>query len=110
MTAKQYQHAMRGLQAFADRVERHENLAANYNSLRSRAVEMERAQQWRPIAEAPRDGTRILGTWANTWADDAPHIEAIECGELGIWFYSFDGDGPPHHNPPTHFRPLPPAP
>ena len=43
MTAKQYENAMRGIHAFADRVERNENLAAKYNALRSHAAEMTRA-------------------------------------------------------------------
>ena len=61
---------------------------------------------WKPICEAPRDGTKVLGTWASTWPD-SPHIEAVTCnGEY--WWYAYDGDSP--SVPPTHFQPLPEPP
>lgn len=62
---------------------------------------------WQPINTAPRDGTRILATWAHTWRT-GPHIEVLETGEEGYWFYTFDGDAPVEE--PTHWMPLPPDP
>jgi len=74
-----------------------------YEKLRARAVEMERAQQWRPIEEAPRDGTFILLGWSghDDWTCAA-------CWSEGGW--SADNFLEPWLTQPTHFRPLPPAP
>lgn len=70
-----------------------------YTRLRARAVEMERAQQWRPIAEAEKDG----------------HILAAAIGQYRPWVAMWSNDRwfvCDHHanRKPTHFRPLPPAP
>lgn len=64
--------------------------------------------KWQPIETAPRDGTRILATWAYTWSQSGVHIEACEFGESGGWFYTYDGDAP--STPPTHWMPLPEPP
>jgi Protein of unknown function (DUF551) len=63
---------------------------------------------WQKIETAPKDGTRVLATWAQTWTQSGPHVEACEVGEAGLWFYSYDGDEP--GTPPTHWMPLPPPP
>ncbi len=63
---------------------------------------------WRPIETAPKDGTRILATWDETWRNDRPHIEVCEAGEEGGWFYGYYGDAPAI--PPTHWMPLPEPP
>lgn len=49
---------------------------------------------WRPIAEAPKDGTRILGIWRDGL------IETVEWSA----FWSEVDDMP------THWQPLPPPP
>ena len=100
------------------------DLAAAYTRLRSRAVEMERALEWRPIEEAPRDGTEI-----DVWREDAGVIRARwtalsefltdkeleqytldEIDEPGWFFADFVSGGRLDDGEPTHFRPLPPAP
>ena len=79
-----------------------DDLRGKYDDLRARAVEMERAQQWRPIAEAPRDGTSVLLGWSghDDWTCTA-------CWSEGGW--SAD-NYLEWMTQPTHFRPLPPAP
>lgn len=67
---------------------------------------------WQPIETAPKDGTVIVATWQDTWADvgtKSPHIhiEGMYFAE-GSWWYSYDGDGP--SRPPTHWMPRPDAP
>ena len=84
-------------------------LAIFYTRLRARSVEMERALQWRPIAEAPviaglhEQVPRCL-VWSNRVGvqmgrafvqDGEPYASAD--GYNGEWGF-------------THFRPLPPAP
>ncbi len=64
-----------------------------------------RTEAWQPIETAPSGP--VLATWATTWPK-APHIEVCERGELGGWFYSYDGDAP--NDEPTHWMPLPSAP
>jgi hypothetical protein len=84
-------------------------LTAAYTRLRSRAVEMERALQWRPIDEAPKDLTRV-DIWGFTPDDKRPRRFA-DCEReegMGWWCdslrrYVSDKNA-------THFRPLPPAP
>lgn len=63
---------------------------------------------WQPIETAPRDGTQVLATWYDTWKRGAPHVEVCETGDVGVWFYSYDGDRP--RTPPTHWMPLMPPP
>lgn len=66
------------------------------------------ASAWRPIAEAPKDGIRVLGTWESTWLK-SPHIEVVTWDNDGrYWWYVCDGDQP--NCPPTHFMPLPEPP
>jgi hypothetical protein len=95
-----------------------------YTRLRARAAEMERALQWRPIEEAPRDGTEI-----DVWREDAGVIRArwtslsefltdkemeqytLEYIDEPGWFFAdFVSGGRLDDGDPTHFRPLPPAP
>ena len=78
------------------------DLQAAYTRLRARAAEMERAQQWRPIAEAPRDGTSVILGWSghDDWTCTA-------CWSEGGW--SAD-NYLEWMTQPTHFRPLPLAP
>ena len=54
------------------------------------------AMQWRPISEAPRDGTRILIT------NKTPFVSRYQ---YGVW----DVDGGQVYNA-THWMPLPPPP
>jgi len=78
------------------------DLADAYTRLRARAAEMERAQQWRPIAEAPRDGTSVLLGWSghDDWTCTAYwNGDAWSADNFLEWMTQ-----------PTHFRPLPPAP
>jgi len=58
--------------------------------------------EWQPIETAPRDGSNVLATWADSWPK-SPHVEAVYFSE-GDWFYSYDGDM--HSRPPTHWQPL----
>jgi len=86
-----------------------EELSDAYTRLRARAVELERAQQWRPIAEAPV----IAGL----------HEQVPRClvwsSRVGVQMgHAFVQDGEPYASADgyngewgfTHFRPLPPAP
>lgn len=56
------------------------------------------AMQWRPISEAPKDGTRILTT-QNNYPDDIFCDRYVT--EQNRWGYDSN---------PTHWMPLPPAP
>lgn len=42
---------------------------AEIAAMRSRIAELEAAQEWQPIHDAPRDGTRILGITENGFCD-----------------------------------------
>ena len=61
------------------------------------------AVQWRPISEAPMDGTPILGCVSGVMATvsfrygDFSLIECGRCAEDGVWW-------------PDHWMPLPPPP
>lgn len=83
------------------------DLAAAYTRLRARAVEMDRALQWRPIDEAPRDGSEV---WA--YNGEQVRMKWIEGDEYALWIYADEllTDADPTPEQPTHFRPLPPAP
>lgn len=61
------------------------------------------APQWKPIAEAPKDGTRILGTSLGT----AIHCYYWRAGAFQSWFIEY-AEGAPWQ--PTHWMPLPAAP
>jgi len=63
--------------------------------------------QWQPIETAPKDGTQILVTWADTWDTGGPHIELCEYGGER-WMYTYDGDCP--SEPPTHWMQRPNGP
>ena len=71
-------------------------------------------QGWQPIASAPKDGKHVLATWARTWKQNSPHIEACyyvkERPRFGYWAYAYDGDAPPKNDQPTHWMPLPAPP
>jgi hypothetical protein len=68
------------------------------------ALEDAEAAAWRPMEEAPKDGSGILGYVWPEW------IEGFFWnGET--WCYLSDGDGPTkNEHQPTHWRPLPPPP
>lgn len=73
--------------------------------LKSELESLKAAQGWNPIETAPKDGSNILATWIDTWAD-APHIESVTWSG-DHWFYTYDGDSPQKGNEPTHWMPLP---
>lgn len=63
-----------------------------------------RASQWRPISEAPKDGTRILID-GETWArEDSPEIAFWDGEHWNAADISYD------HDQPTHWMPLPSLP
>jgi len=82
--------------------------------------------QWRPISEAPRDGTSILlftkchgavEGWFSPgeWSEDTPISPADYSG--AVWVCADDAfqieveeTEPMHHGTATHWMPLPPAP
>jgi hypothetical protein len=69
------------------------------------ALEAAEAEAWRPISDAPRDGTRVL-LWEPTyaevgWFDTEPQFDLPP---EGCWFTGL------HMTHPTHFRPLPASP
>lgn len=73
-------------------------ILAENQALRARVAEVE--NPWRPMNEAPRDGTRVVG--------------ATEYGAVIVWFdedgwYS-DFSAFPMRPGPTHWMPLPPIP
>lgn len=74
---------------------------------------------WRPIATAPRDGSRI----ALLIPYSRDKFTEAQCTDAGYWqpdnskyapawarkaggFFHFDGDDGPHDIQPTHWRPL----
>ena len=70
---------------------------------------LRQARRWRPIDTAPRDGTVVLATWADSWGlaitlGEGPRFAACEYGER--WLYSDGGDPIPPHDLPTHWVPL----
>lgn len=79
-------------------------------------------QGWRPISEAPKDGTRIILTNGNTvaegeWLHVEPFVKEVRDGE-GRYIDQIENEG--HDDwidciggmlpPPTHWMPLPPPP
>jgi len=60
------------------------------------------AQEWRPISEAPRDGTAVLLCGMDA---GCPYVLVGYFWRLaGKWSVE------PHYPPPTHYRPLPAGP
>jgi hypothetical protein len=59
---------------------------------------------WRPIAEAPKDGTSIMGYWLGGKHDCAIHATKFHNGR----WWEPNEDYP--QCPPTHWMPLPAAP
>lgn len=70
-----------------------------------RAAQSQPVSQWRPISEAPRDGTRMLA-----WASPCIEVSFVAYDEDSkCWFCP----NSPHltvHTEPTHFMPLPSPP
>jgi hypothetical protein len=63
-----------------------------------------RPSPWRPISDAPKDGSIVLGFMNPTW------IEGIQFYE-DEWFYPSTGDAASKYKTqPTHFMPLPEPP
>lgn len=57
-------------------------------------------REWRPISEAPKDGSRVL-----LWCEEC---NAPFSGQFyGITEWSYDYKIPPFKYQPTHFQPLP---
>lgn len=67
------------------------------------ALRAHEAQGWRPISEAPKDSTGIIG-----W------FPVCRCSFDMVWngerWSSFGGQGDFYGEQPTHFMPLPPPP
>ena len=63
------------------------------------AIDAYERAMWRPISEAPRDGTEVLAAFKGQfrWIVFKAH-----CGAHGL--------SAPGHAPPTHWRPLPVGP
>jgi hypothetical protein len=79
----------------------------------ARHREQARADAWRPIETAPKDGTEIV-----LWPALRRPIDGVVPPTTGAW-YTLSGEGlwydlsVGHHNgfwKPTHWMPLPPAP
>lgn len=69
------------------------------------AIAAYEAAQWRPIEEAPKDGTFVL-----LWANGLVELGIWNSEDL-MWPWSIDGGADAlDSDTPTHFRPLPPAP
>ena len=67
------------------------------------------ATEWRPIATAPRDGTRLLLYWFGSCGADEIQVGRWENPGIGDYpGYWVDGYGGSCE--PTHWRPLPPRP
>lgn len=75
--------------------------AAFLAGYRARQVE----EEWRPISEAPKDGTPILG-WRKGW--ERPGVVAY-FGSYWCWDLA-DAKIIPSDSEPTHFKPLPAPP
>lgn len=74
-------------------------LANAYNDLRARAIAMERAQQWRPLSDAPSSSPCLV-------TDGETVEKARWMPRLKQWRF-------PHAKlriTPTHWQPLPPPP
>ena len=67
--------------------------------------------QWQPIETAPKDGTRILAYWPDTYGNNsAVQVETWwgPWGKASTWQSAFEwADGA---CVPTHWMPLPPPP
>lgn len=64
---------------------------------------MEDAMKWRPIEDAPKDGTPIIGAWQclnGTW-----DMDIVRFVDWDWWNYYFDGT-----HTPTHWMTLPDPP
>jgi len=88
-----------------------------YTRLRARAVELERAQQWRPIVEAPKGALdehgedMLFDLWAGGERYPNCWWHVFPMGGEGDWVITKHADGSfTCIENPTHFRPLPPAP
>jgi len=73
---------------------------------------------WQPIATAPRDGTWILAYWPSTGGDSKVGLRTHPAFDMAVWcrptewlveHWAANGKWTPG-DPPTHWRPLPPAP
>lgn len=80
--------------------------SASQAAMRAALEAAERAA-WRPIEEAPKDGTALL-VWDARWKECMrAACTGAHSDVRGDWFSVSDGYWLPN---PTHFRPLPPPP
>lgn len=63
------------------------------------------AAAWRPIEEAPKDGTKV-----NIWRENYTVLEAFWDVYLQKWLLDLGSHIGAIHYEPTHFRPLPEPP
>ena len=63
---------------------------------------------WRPIAEAPKDGTKVLLRFAPPFHDGMENgiVTGVWTGD--IWWLSSIWASSSAHTAPTHWHPLPP--
>jgi len=78
-----------------------------YEDLRLLLSRTDEAEAWRPISEAPKDGTWFIAlqdgeTYPCEWREDVPDEGPYYEGWWDHFNSSYEG--------PTHFRPLPPPP
>ena len=65
--------------------------------------------KWRPIEEAPKDGTKFIGWWANTLYQDEDDVITTWYDDIEYrWETNFHSSS--EYEYPTHWMPLPEPP
>lgn len=81
------------------------NWPASHETSMRAALEDADAAAWRPIEEAPKDGTKV-----NIWRENYTVLEAFWDVYLQKWLLDLGSHIGAIHYEPTHFRPLPEPP